>query len=167
MTLCFYCFSTGWGWLMVLCPDNKTPCPTATLLMQRRLLRGAVFTFWCYGGKRTTLSGSIVLIWQTGTCCLCGCGNLVGKSGRNSAEFRDCYNFGHFQHRNFHPNFIFWIVKFIPANLEHVPASLESSPTIDSSDFMHWKMFTLFMIVASKIVTLRVASKIETQRTNS
>ncbi len=66
---------------------------------------------------------------------------LVGKSAQNSAEFRDYSNSGPFELRNFHRNFIFLIVKCVPANLEHVSSSLESSPTIDSSNFMNRKMF--------------------------
>jgi hypothetical protein len=62
---------------------------------------------------------------------------------------------------------MFSIVKLVSDNLEHVPASLEYSPAIDYSNFMHQKMFPLFLIVASKIITPRVASKNETQRTNA
>jgi hypothetical protein len=66
---------------------------------------------------------------------------LVGKSTQNSAEFHNHSNFGPFELRNFHRNFIFLIVKYVPANSEHVPAGLESSPAIDSSNFMNWKTF--------------------------
>jgi hypothetical protein len=66
---------------------------------------------------------------------------LVGKSAWNSAEFRDYSDSGPFELWNFHPNFIFPIVKCVPANLEHVPAGSESSPGIDSSNFMNRKMF--------------------------
>ncbi len=76
---------------------------------------------------------------------------LVGKYARNSAEFRDYSNSGPFELRNFHRNFIFLIVKCVPANSEHVPASLESSPAIDSSDFINRKTFPLYMSVASGI----------------
>jgi hypothetical protein len=76
---------------------------------------------------------------------------LVGKSARNSAGFRDYSNSGPFELQNFYRNFIFPIVKCVPANLKHVPAGLESSPTIDSSDFMNRKMFPLYMSVASGI----------------
>jgi hypothetical protein len=93
--------------------------------------------------------------------------NLVGKSGRNSLEFRNFSDSRPFELWNFHWNFIFPIVKFVLANLEHIPPSSESSPTINSSFFMHRKMFPLFLIVASKIVTPRVASKFKTQCTNT
>ncbi len=43
--------------------------------------------------------------------------------------------------RNFHQNFILSIAKCVPANSEHVPSCSESSPAIDSSDFMNRKMF--------------------------
>jgi hypothetical protein len=43
-TLCLYGFSAGRGRLMVLCPDNITPCLTAILAAQRRLHRGAICT---------------------------------------------------------------------------------------------------------------------------
>jgi hypothetical protein len=87
---------------------------------------------------------------------------LAGKSGRNSAEFHNYTNSGPLELWNFNQNFIFPIVKFVLANTEHVPTGLESSPGINSSNFMHRKMFLLFLIVASKIVTPQVASKFET-----
>jgi hypothetical protein len=77
--------------------------------------------------------------------------SLVGKSKRDSVEFRKYCNSGPSERRSFHQNFIFPIVKCVSANLEHVPAGLESSPTIDSSDFMNRKMFLLYMSVASGI----------------
>jgi hypothetical protein len=43
-TLCLYVFSAGHGRLMVLCPDNITPCLVAILAAQRRLHRGAICT---------------------------------------------------------------------------------------------------------------------------
>jgi hypothetical protein len=43
--LCSYGFSAGRGRLMVLCPDNITPCLTAILAAQRRLHWGAICTF--------------------------------------------------------------------------------------------------------------------------
>ena len=46
---------------------------------------------------------------------------------------------------NFHRNFIFWIIKCVPANSEHVFSGLESSPAINSSDFMNQKMFPLYL----------------------
>jgi hypothetical protein len=67
--------------------------------------------------------------------------SLVGKSARNSAEFRDYSHSGPFELWNFHRNFIFLIVKCVPANLEHIPAGSESSPAIDSFNFMNRKMF--------------------------
>ncbi len=73
-----------------------------------------------------------------------GGGCLVGKSARNSMEFRNYSDSGPFELRNFHLNFIFLIVKCVPANLEHVPAGSESSPTIDSSNFTNQKMFPPF-----------------------
>jgi hypothetical protein len=42
--LCLYGFSAGHGRLMVLCPDDITPCLTAILAEQRRLHRGAICT---------------------------------------------------------------------------------------------------------------------------
>jgi hypothetical protein len=77
--------------------------------------------------------------------------DLVGKSARNTAEFRDYSDSGPFELRNFHRNFIFPIVKCVPANLEHVPTGSESSPAIDSSDFMNRKTFPLYLSVASGI----------------
>ncbi len=41
----------------------------------------------------------------------------VGKSARNSAKFCNYSNYGPFELRNFYQNFIFLIVKFVPANL--------------------------------------------------
>ncbi len=46
---------------------------------------------------------------------------------------------------NFHRNFIFWIIKCVPAYSEHVPAGSESSPAIDSSD-MNQKTFRLLFL---------------------
>jgi hypothetical protein len=66
-------------------------------------------------------------------------GGLVGKSARNSAEFCNYSDSGPFELQNFHQNFIFLIIKCVPANSEHVPAGLKSSPAIDSSNFMNWK----------------------------
>jgi hypothetical protein len=62
---------------------------------------------------------------------------LVGTSSCNSTEFRNYSYSGTFELWNFHQNLIFLIVKCVPANSEHVPASLESSPTINSSNFMN------------------------------
>ncbi len=73
---------------------------------------------------------------------------LVGKSGWNSVEFCNYSDSGCFQLRNIHRNFIFLILKFVPANSEHVSASSESSPSIDSSNFMHRKMFLPFSFMA-------------------
>jgi hypothetical protein len=64
---------------------------------------------------------------------------LVGKSARNSAEFRDYSNSGPFELRNFHWNFIFPIVEWVPANMDHFPAGLKSSPAIDYYNFMNRK----------------------------
>jgi hypothetical protein len=47
---------------------------------------------------------------------------LVGKSARNSAEFRNYSDPGPFELQNFHRKFIFPILKCVPANSEHVPA---------------------------------------------
>jgi hypothetical protein len=74
--------------------------------------------------------------------------SLVGKSIWNSVEFRDYSNSGPFELQNFHQNFIFLIVKYVPANSEHVSSSLESSPAIDSSDFMNRKTFLLYLSAA-------------------
>ncbi len=41
----------------------------------------------------------------------------------------------------FSSEFIFLIVKCVPANSEHISSGWESSPTIDSSNFMNWKTF--------------------------
>jgi hypothetical protein len=76
---------------------------------------------------------------------------LVGKFAWNSVEFHDYSNSGPFELRNCCRNFIFLIVKCVPANLEHVLPSLESSPAIDSSDFMNQKTFLLYLSVASGI----------------
>jgi hypothetical protein len=43
-TLCLYGFSAGHGRLMVLCPDDITPCLTAILVAQRGLHGGAICT---------------------------------------------------------------------------------------------------------------------------
>jgi hypothetical protein len=40
----------------------------------------------------------------------------------------------------------FPIIKCVPTNWEHVPAGLESSPAIDSSDVMNRKMFPLLFL---------------------
>jgi hypothetical protein len=66
---------------------------------------------------------------------------LVRKSARNSAEFRDIPIPDLLNSRGFIRNFIFLIVKCVPANLEHISSGSESSPIIDSSDFMNQKMF--------------------------
>jgi hypothetical protein len=42
---------------------------------------------------------------------------LVGKSTWNSAEFRNYFDSRPFELQNFHQNFMFLIVKFVPANL--------------------------------------------------
>ena len=44
LTLCTYRFSARWGRLMVLCPDDMTPCLMAILSTWRMLHRGAIFT---------------------------------------------------------------------------------------------------------------------------
>jgi hypothetical protein len=66
---------------------------------------------------------------------------LVGKSVPNSTEFHNSPNYRPFELQNFHRNFIFLIVKCVPVNSEHISSSLESSPAIDSSDFMNQKTF--------------------------
>jgi hypothetical protein len=43
-TLYLYGFSAGHGRLMVLCPDNITPCLTAIFALQTRLHWGAICT---------------------------------------------------------------------------------------------------------------------------
>jgi hypothetical protein len=63
--------------------------------------------------------------------------SLVGKSAWNSVEICNYSDSGPVELRNFHRNFIFPIIKCVPANMELVPAGLESSPTIDSSDIMN------------------------------
>jgi hypothetical protein len=77
--------------------------------------------------------------------------NLVGKSAWNSVEFCNYSNSRPFELWNFHQNFIFSIVKCVPANSEHIPAGSECSPTIDSSNFMNQKMFPLNMSLTSGI----------------
>ncbi len=76
-TLCSYGFSTGHGRLMVLCPDDITPCLTAILAVQRRLHRGLFApppsTFRRCCGKITSLE-CIVLIWRRGGC---GAGTIL------------------------------------------------------------------------------------------
>jgi hypothetical protein len=76
---------------------------------------------------------------------------LLGKSTWKSVEFCNYSNSGPFELLNFHQNFIFPIVKCVPADLEHVPVGSESSPTIDSFDFMNQKMFPLYLSVVSGI----------------
>ncbi len=76
---------------------------------------------------------------------------LVGKSAWNSTEFCDYSNLGPFPPWNFDRNFIFPIVKLVPANSEHVPAILEYFPTIDSSNFMHRKRFLPLIIFPPKL----------------
>jgi hypothetical protein len=73
---------------------------------------------------------------------------LVGKSAWNSTKFPDYSNSGPFEFQNFHWNFIFLTVKCVPANSEHLPAGLEPSPAIDSSNFMNQKMFLLYLSVS-------------------
>ncbi len=75
---------------------------------------------------------------------------LVGKSTRNSTEFCNYSDSGPFELRNFHQIF-FPIKKSVPANSKHVPAGLESSPAIDSSNIMNPKTFPLYLSVASGI----------------
>ncbi len=76
---------------------------------------------------------------------------LVGKLVWNSTEFCNYSNSGPFELRNFHWNFIFPIIKCVPANSEHFSSGLESSPAINSSNFMNRKTFPLYMSVASGI----------------
>jgi hypothetical protein len=70
---------------------------------------------------------------------------LVEKSVHNLAEFRNYYDSGPFELQNFYRKFIFPIVKCVPANSEHITSGSESSPTIDSSDFMNRKTFLPFL----------------------
>jgi hypothetical protein len=88
--------------------------------------------------------------WK-GVCIYQEANSLVGKSVRNSAEFHNKSNFGPFELRNFHRNFIFPIVKCVPANSQHVSSSSESYPAINSSNFMNQKTFPLFLSVVSGI----------------
>jgi hypothetical protein len=80
-----------------------------------------------------------------------GGGGLVGKSVWNSAGFRDYSDSGDFEQQNFHLNFIFPIAKCVSTNSEHISSSSESSPAIDSSNFMNRKTFSLYMSVARGI----------------
>jgi hypothetical protein len=75
-------------------------------------------------------------------------GALVGKSGWNSVVFHNNSDSRPYSARNSDQNFIFWIVKLVPANSEHVPTILEYFPTIDSPNFMHRKRFPPFLIVS-------------------
>jgi hypothetical protein len=68
--------------------------------------------------------------------------------GWDSVEFRDFSDSGPFELRNFHWNFIFPIVKCVPTNSEHVSSGSESSPAINSSDFMNRKTFPQYLSVA-------------------
>jgi hypothetical protein len=109
-------------------------------------------------GKQTTINKYTHLLcwpfwwpWQCASTIPRIPPNLVGKSAWNSTEFHDYSNSGSFELRNFHRNFIFLIVKCVPANSEHVSASLESSLAIDSSNIMNWKTFLLYISVASGI----------------
>jgi hypothetical protein len=76
-------------------------------------------------------------------------GALVGKSGQNSVEFCDYSNSGPSPPLNVDQNFIFLIVKLVPANSEHISAILEYLFAIDSSNFMHRKRFPPFLIVSN------------------
>jgi hypothetical protein len=49
---------------------------------------------------------------------------------------------------NFHRNSIFPIIKCVPANSEHVFSGSESSPAINSSNFMNRKTFPLYFSLA-------------------
>ncbi len=51
----------------------------------------------------------------------------------------------------FSSDFFLRIVKCVPDNSEHVPAGLESSPAIESSNFMNWKTFLQYLSVAGGI----------------
>jgi hypothetical protein len=70
-------------------------------------------------------------------------------------EFRKIQQFFRFRTpfelQNFHQNFIFPIVKCVPADSEHVPSGSESSAAINFSNFMNWKTLPLYMSVASGI----------------
>jgi hypothetical protein len=85
--------------------------------------------------------------------------NLVGKSAQNSVEFRNYSDSGPFSCRNFDWNFVFPIVKHVPANSEHVPDVLEYFPAIDSPDFMHQKKFLSFFMLPTKITSTCLPSK--------
>jgi hypothetical protein len=77
---------------------------------------------------------------------------LVGKSVRNSAKFRNSSDSGPFEPRNFHQNFIFLIIKCVPANSEHISSGFESFPTINSSNFMNPETFppSVFFLACRK-----------------
>ena len=77
--------------------------------------------------------------------------SLVGISVWNSAEFRNKSDSRPFELRNFYRNFIFLIVKCVPANSKHIFSGLESSPAIYSSNFMNWTIFPQYLSVASGI----------------
>ncbi len=81
--------------------------------------------------------------------------SLVGKFAQISAKLRNYSNSGPFELQNFHWNFIFPIVIFFSANSEHVSSGSESSPAIDSSNFINQKMFlpSLFFWPAKEIST--------------
>ena len=73
-TLCLYHFNAMCGRLMVLCPDDKTPCPKVILSTRRRLIGGLFApppsTFWRRRGNRTS-PGRTVLVWRRGRCGAC------------------------------------------------------------------------------------------------
>ncbi len=49
------------------------------------------------------------------------------------------------------PQLVVQVIKCVPTNSEHVSSGSESSPAIDSSNFMNQKTFLLYMSVASGI----------------
>jgi hypothetical protein len=87
------------------------------------------------------------------------CHSLVGKSTQNCAEFHNYSNSGPFFCLNFDWNFVFRIVKLVPAESEQVPAILVFYPTNNVLDFMHWKRFLPLIIFPAKITSTCFASQ--------
>jgi hypothetical protein len=80
-------------------------------------------------------------------------------------EFRriqQLIQFWTFELQNFHWNFIFPIVKCVPANSEHISSSSESSPAIDSSNFMNLKTFPPSVIfLPSKKISSHISQPVD------
>ncbi len=77
--------------------------------------------------------------------------HLVGKSAWNSAEFCNYFDSVPFSCQNFDRNFVFRIIKHVPAKSEHVPTVLEYFPAINSSNFMHQRKFLPFLFCLPRL----------------